>query len=225
MHNGAKLTLGIGVAVFAVGILLTLLGARGIGAVEEFSVEGEAIWSGNSGAYVNEEDGGYGLLIFVSDEVRCDEFTLEVSQEGDAVAEYVADRCVEDGKLPSGHSDDPEGWLHMGTIREIEYGVSYEFSANEEFSVVPERVVVEVIGSAIGGIVAGLGGGSCACCGLFILFIGLVLALTMKEEVPTSYKVGPDGKIILDDSEAGNVASSGPGEGAVDDVGTWYEQN
>ncbi len=228
MQTPAKVTLGIGGLMLVIGILLTALGARGISSVESFSVEEETVWSGSSGAYVHTDSSEWGLLIFVSDDVRCDEFDLEVSG-GDAW--YKHDRCTDDGKLPSGHADDPEGWLHMGTVSGLEYGASYEFTSSWEVSAVPESVVVEIIEDAIGGAIGAMGGGSCACCGIFILLIGLVMALTMKDEVPTTYQVDAEGRVIQ--IQGGQVAPSpvsiSPGtEGPADDhpseTEAWYKQ-
>ncbi len=198
MHSLAKIVLGIGGVMLAIGVILTISGARGLSSADDFSVEDETVWSGKSGVYVSDESGDWGLLIFVSDEVRCDEFSLNVSSEEGARAKYEADWCVEGGRLPSGHHDDPEGWLHMGTVRGLEDGVTYEFTANEEFSGVPERVVVEIIEDVLGGVFAGLGGGSCACCGLLVLVIGIIMALMMDDDdQPTSYQIDGEGRVIL----------------------------
>ena len=77
MQTIAKVILGIGGVMLAIGILLSALGARGVGSVEGFSVEDDKVWSGSSGVYVHQDSSESGLLIFVSDEVRCDEFDLE----------------------------------------------------------------------------------------------------------------------------------------------------
>jgi hypothetical protein len=228
MQTAAKVTLGIGGLMLVIGILLTALGARGISSVESFSVEEETVWSGNSGAYVHTDSSEWGLLIFVSDDVRCDEFDLEVSG-GDAW--YKHDWCTDDGKLPSGHADDPEGWLHMGTVSGLEDGASYEFTSSWEVSAVPESVVVEIIEDAIGGAIGAMGGGSCACCGIFILLIGLVMALTMKDEVPTTYQVDAEGRVIQ--IQGGQVAPSpvsivpgteGPADDPPSETEAWYKQ-
>ena len=176
------------------------------------------------------------LYIFVSDEVRCDEFTLNVSViEGDSDQKvgYTADWCTEDGKLPAGYADDPDGWLHMGAVRGLESGGSYEFVSEDNLIAVPEGVIIELIESVVGGIFGALGGGSCACCGLLIMLLGLILAFTMKEEVPTSYKVDAEGKIVLDHSGTGVSPESmqnsddpgGSGGGPSEDTDSWYKQN
>ena len=236
MHIAAKLTLGVGVGLLVLGILLGGLGARGVGSATDWSVEEEAVWSGSTGVHnhTNARDGV--LYIFVSDEVRCDEFTLNVSViEGDSDQKvgYTADWCTEDGKLPVGYEDDPDGWLHMGAVRGLESGGSYEFVSEDNHIAVPEGVIIDLIEGLVGGICGALGGGSCACCGLLIMRLGLILAFTMKEEVPTSYKVDAEGKIILDHSGTGGSPESmqisddpgGSGGGSSEDTDSWYKQN
>ena len=236
MHIAAKLTLGVGVGLLVLGILLGGLGARGVGSATDWSVEEEAVWSGSTGVHnhTNARDGV--LYIFVSDEVRCDEFTLNVSViEGDSDQKvgYTADWCTEDGKLPVGYEDDPDGWLHMGAVRGLESGGSYEFVSEDNLIAVPEGVIIDLIEGLVGGIFGALGGGSCACCGLLIMLLGLILAFTMNEEVPTSYKVDAEGKIILDHSGTGGSPESmqisddpgGSGGGSSEDTDSWYKQN
>ena len=236
MHAAAKVTLGIGVGMLVLGILLGGLGARGVGSATDWSVEEEAVWSGSSGVHEHTDAQDGVLLIFVSDEVRCDEFTLNVSViEGDSDEKvwYTAGWCTEDGRLPVGHEDDPDGWLHMGEVRGLESGGSYEFVSEDNLVAVPEGVIREIIESVVGGFFGALGGGSCACCGLLIMLLGLILAFTMKEEVPTSYKVDAEGRIVLDHSETGGSPESvqnsdspdGPGVGSSEDTDAWYKQN
>ena len=236
MHVAAKVTLGIGVGMLVLGILLGGLGARGVGSATDWSVEEEAVWSGSSGVHEHTDAQDGVLLIFVRDEVRCDEFTLNVSViEGDSDEKvwYTAGWCTEDGRLPVGYEDDPDGWLHMGEVRGLESGGSYEFVSEDNLVAVPEGVIREIIESVVGGFFGALGGGSCACCGLLIMLLGLILAFTMKEEVPTSYKVDAEGRIVLDHSETGGNPESvqnsdgpdGPGVGSSEDTDAWYKQN
>lgn len=236
MHVAAKVTLGIGVGMLVLGILLGGLGARGVGSATDWSVEEEAVWSGSSGVHEHTDAQDGVLLIFVSDEVRCDEFTLNVSViEGDSDEKvwYTAGWCTEDGRLPIGYEDDPDGWLHMGEVRGLESGGSYEFVSEDNLVAVPEGVIREIIESVVGGFFGALGGGSCACCGLLIMLLGLILAFTMNEEVPTSYKVDAEGRIVLDHSKTGGSPESvqnsdgpdGPGVGSSEDTDAWYKQN
>ena len=236
MHVAAKVTLGIGVGMLVLGILLGGLGARGVGSATDWSVEEEAVWSGSSGVHEHTDAQDGVLLIFVRDEVRCDEFTLNVSViEGDSDEKvwYTAGWCTEDGRLPVGYEDDPDGWLHMGEVRGLESGGSYEFVSEDNLVAIPEGVIREIIESVVGGFFGALGGGSCACCGLLIMLLGLILAFTMKEEVPTSYKVDAEGRIVLDHSETGGSPESvqdsdspnGPGVGSSEDTDAWYKEN
>ena len=236
MHVAAKVTLGIGVGMLVLGILLGGLGARGVGSATDWSVEEEAVWSGSSGVHEHTDAQDGVLLIFVRDEVRCDEFTLNVSViEGDSDEKvwYTAGWCTEDGRLPVGYEDDPDGWLHMGEVRGLESGGSYEFVSEDNLVAIPEGVIREIIESVVGGFFGALGGGSCACCGLLIMLLGLILAFTMKEEVPTSYKVDAEGRIVLDHSETGGNPESvqnsdgpdGPGVGSSEATDAWYKQN
>jgi hypothetical protein len=156
-----------------------------------------------------------------------------VSSDTDGKVWYESDYCINEGRLPSGHADDPEGWLHMGTVRGLEMGATYEFTSREEVFAVEESQVVALIEGVFGGVFGALSGGSCACCGLLILLLGLILAFTMKEEVPTSYKVDAEGKIVLDHSEAGVSPESmqnpsgpdGSVGGSSEDTDAWYKQN
>ena len=234
MQTAAKVTLGIGGVMLVIGILLTVLGAGKVGSAADFSVEDEKVWSGSSGVYVHTDPSDWGLLIFVSDEVRCDEFDLNVSvvaSDADGKVWYEPDSCIEDGRLPSGHADDAEGWLHMGTVRGLEDGASYEFTSREEVTAVPESAVVELIEDIVGGVMGASLGGSCACCGVLFLLLGLVLALTMKDESPTTYQVDAEGRVIQ--IQGGQVApnpvsiapgievSTGGSSTATED---WYKQ-
>jgi hypothetical protein len=73
-----------------------------------------------------------------------------------------------------------------------------------------------------------LGGGGCACCGVLILLLGLTLALTMKEEDPTTYQIDQEGRVILNQGvkESSPIA---PGSGGSDEEvamtpDEWYKQ-
>ena len=100
MHTAAKLTLGVGVGMLLIGILLAGLGARAAGSVEDFSVEEDEVWNGSSGQYVHQDSSEWGLLIFVRDEVRCDEFEVNVSvvsSDTDGKVWYESDYCINEG--------------------------------------------------------------------------------------------------------------------------------
>ena len=179
MSNGTKITLGIGALFLLAGIGLTFLGGSSASGIEDFAVEEDRVWAGNSGIYVHEISDDV-VLIFVSDDVRCDEFDMRISREdgGESKVAYKHDDCTSDGSMPAEHSDDPAGWYHMGAIRGLEQGVSYNITTSDEFSAVSEDLILEIIGGVFGAIF-GIGGGiGCICCGVVILIIGGIMAVT-----------------------------------------------
>ena len=179
MNNGTKVTIGIGALFLLAGIGLTFLGGSSASGIEDFDVEEDRVWSGNSGIYVHEISDDV-VLIFVSDDVRCDEFGMRISREdgGDSKVEYNHDDCTTDGSMPVGYTDDPAGWYHMGAISGLEQGVSYNITTSDEFSAVSEDLIIEILEGFFGAIF-GIGGGvGCICCGVVILIIGGIMALT-----------------------------------------------
>ena len=179
MNNGTKVTIGIGALFLLAGIGLTFVGGSSASGIEDFDVEEDRVWVGNSGIYVHEISDDV-VLIFVSDDVRCDEFDMQISREdgGESKVAYKHDDCTSDGSMPAEHSDDPAGWYHMGAIRGLEQGVSYNITTSDEFSAVSEDLILEIIGGVFGAIF-GIGGGvGCICCGVVILIIGGIMAVT-----------------------------------------------
>ena len=179
MNNGTKVTIGIGALFLLAGIGLTFVGGSSASGIEDFEVEEDRVWVGNSGIYVHEISDDV-VLIFVSDDVRCDEFDMRISREdgGESKVAYKHDDCTSDGSMPAEHSDDPAGWYHMGAIRGLEQGVSYNITTSDEFSAVSEDLILEIIGGVFGAIF-GIGGGiGCICCGVVILIIGGIMAVT-----------------------------------------------
>ena len=179
MNNGTKVTLGIGALFLLAGIGLTFLGGSSASGIEDFDVEEDRVWYGTSGIYMHEISDDV-VLIFVSDDVRCDEFDMRISREdgGESKVAYKHDDCTSDGSMPAEHSDDPAGWYHMGAIRGLEQGVSYNITTSHEFSAVSEDLILEIIGGVFGAIF-GIGGGvGCICCGVVILIIGGIMAAT-----------------------------------------------
>jgi len=179
MNNGTKVTIGIGALFLLAGIGLTFVGGSSASGIEDFEVEEDRVWVGNSGIYVHEISDDV-VLIFVSDDVRCDEFDMRISREDgeESKVAYKHDDCTSDGSMPAEYSDDPAGWYHMGAISGLEQGVSYNITTSDEFSAVSEDLILEIIGGVFGAIF-GIGGGiGCICCGVVILIIGGIMAVT-----------------------------------------------
>ena len=147
------------------------------------------------------------LYIFVSEEIRCDEFSLEIVRTDGASlgVKYTPERCIQDGSMPEGHEDNPAGWSHLGAIHNLESGVSYDITTSDSFSAVSEDVIYKIIGDLINSMI-GFGGGSISiCCGVVILLIGLVLAI-MKKEKATTYQIDEQGAVILDQQPETDLA-------------------
>ena len=144
MNTGTKLMLGLGAIGIVVGILVMVLGAGSIGDASKWRPTDDIYLENSQGetvSFIHIQDGnGKSVAVFVSDEVRCDDFTLEI-QGGEAW--WKADTCidVEGRSLPIGHGDDPEGWLHLGTIVEVEDGVEYTITTSHDVVLVGWEVV------------------------------------------------------------------------------------
>ena len=181
MNNGTKVTLGIGAIGIVVGILVMILGAGSIGDADEWRPTDDVYLENSQGETVSfihiKEGNGDSIAVFVSDDVRCDDFTLEI-QGGEAW--WKVDTCVnvEGRSLPSGYEDDPEGWLHLGTIVEVEDGVEYTISTSHDVVLVGWEVIEGVVGEFLRGLAAICGGPTFLCCGLIFLVIGGIMAVT-----------------------------------------------
>ena len=192
MNTGTKVTVGIGAVMIIGGILVTVLGAGALGGAGDWRPNDDIFWEGErgTGSFVHIEEGvGSYVVVMVTDDIRCDEFTLEI--EG-GMASWEQDRCVEDGKLPSGYEDDPEGWLHLGTIKGLEDGEEYTITTSHGVVLVGGEVIEELIGDILGGLAAICGGPTFLCCGLIFLLIGIVMAFTQKGEEKTYTKIEID---------------------------------
>ena len=189
MNTGTKVTVGIGAVMIIGGILVMVVGAGALGGADKWSPTDDIFWEGESGtgSFVHVEEGvGSYVVVMVTDDIRCDEFTLEI--EG-GMASWEQDRCVEDGKLPSGYEDDPEGWLHLGTIKGLEDGEEYTITNSHGVVLVGGEVIEELIGDILGGLAAICGGPTFLCCGLIFLLIGIVTAFTQKGEEKTETRI------------------------------------
>ena len=248
MNNAAKWTMIVGGLLIGFGILFTTMFGRGLSGLEadENWVPEESSWNGQTGVFeaLEERDRGEGeqvsYLVYVKDRSnsigdQCQDFSLTVNNtnEESRNPEWVHDWCDESGDRPWGWEDDPPGYWHLGKISAINVGESYEISASEEIYLIHEDLIGEIIGDAIGGVFGIVGSSGCACCGVVVLLIGIVMALTMEDETgPTEFQVDEQGRIILNQDTVfetsetpANTEISDPGEGALDDTEAWYKEN
>jgi hypothetical protein len=179
MHIAGKIFLGLGLLVTLAGLGLTFAGGSTLSDAGDWDVEEKSDFSGTAG--VTTYSFGEELIVMVSDDVRCDEFTFTMTNESGE--DHVTINCEEDGEKPYGWEDDPDGWYHMATISSWNYAAGeYTIESNEDYELVPMwEVVLEEVGEAVGGVFAAAGGIGTACCGVFFLLLGGVFALALKE--------------------------------------------
>jgi hypothetical protein len=233
MYSVAKFTLISGGVVLLIGIVLTFVAGTSIGNLDDDWVGEENDWNGREGSYVHMND-GESMYVFVpkDDAPECDYFSLNITKvdddDSDGEHKYAHDRCTDDGELPEGYGDDPSDYWHYGRIWGLERGESYQLEANSEVFLISEKVLDAKIGEVIGGFLGIFGGGGCACCGVVILFLGLIMALTMKEEAPTTYQIDQEGRVILNQGGEGPSpmapVSGGPEEEVANTTEEWYKQ-
>ena len=221
MNTGTKLMLGLGAIGIVVGILVMILGAGSAGDAVNWRPTDDVYLENSQGETVSfihiQEGNGDSIAVFVSDDVRCDDFTLEI-QGGEAW--WKADTCidVEGRSLPSGHGDDPEGWLHLGTIVEVEDGVEYTITTSHDVVLVGWEVVEGVVGDFLGGLAAICGGPTFLCCGLLFLIIGGVMAVTSSgTKTQTQIEITPSVEV---DSENNELE-----DGYEKDEKKWYDED
>ena len=205
MNTGTKLMLGLGAIGIVVGILVMVLGVGSIGDADKWRPTDDVYLENSQGETVSfihiQEGNGDSIAVFVSDDVRCDDFTLEI-QGGEAW--WKADTCidVEGRSLPIGHGDDPEGWLHLGTIVEVEDGVEYTITTSHDVVLVGWEVLEGVVGDFLGGLAAICGGPTFLCCGLLFLIIGGVMAVTSSgTKTQTQIEITPSVEVDSENNE------------------------
>ena len=184
MHIAGKIFLGLGLLITLAGVVLTIGGASTVSDVAEgdWDVEGKSQFDGPDGTW--EHDGMDWMIIYVSDDVDCETFSVTYTNETGATGYsedepfFNKEECNADGT--AGIDDDPSGYYSVGEFRGEagEYTVdgTHEFYTGGAFD-----ILLEEGGEAVGGIFAAVGGIGTACCGIFFLLLGGIFALTLKE--------------------------------------------
>ena len=163
---------------------MTIGGGAALSDAGQWDVEEKSEFSGSAGA-TTYSFSGEDILVMVSDDVRCDEFTITMTNE--TGENHLKTDCEDDGEKPWGWEDDPSGWYHMATISLWDYNSGeYTIDANENYELVPMwDIILEEGGEAVGGFFAALGGATTACCGVFFLLLGGIFAIVLKEPKKT----------------------------------------
>jgi len=184
MHIAGKIFLGLGLLITLAGVVLTIGGGSTLSDAGQWDVEEKSEFSGSAEATTYSFSGD-DILVMVSDDVRCDEFTITMTNE--TGENHLKTDCEDDGEKPSGWEDDPSGWYHMATISSWNYtSGEYTIESNEDYELVPMwEVLGEEIGEAVGGFFAAAGGVGAACCGILFMLLGGIFALVLKEPKKT----------------------------------------
>ena len=186
MHIAGKIFLGLGLLITLAGVLLTIGGGSALDDVGEWDVEGKSQFDGPDGTW--EHDGLDWMIIYVSDDVDCETFSVTYTNETGATGYsedepfFNKEECNADGT--AGVDDDPSGYYSVGEFR----GEAGEYTVDgthEFYTVGAFEVILEEGGEAVGGFLAAAGGIGTACCGIFFLLLGGIFALVLKEPKKT----------------------------------------
>ena len=186
MHIAGKIFLGLGLLITLAGVVLTISGGSALDDFGEWDVEGKSQFDGPDGTW--EHDGLDWMIIYVSDDVDCETFSVTYTNETGATGYsedepfFNKEECNADGT--AGVDDDPSGYYSVGEFR----GEAGEYTVDgthEFYTVGAFEVILEEGGEAVGGFFAAAGGIGTACCGIFFLLLGGIFALVLKEPKKT----------------------------------------
>ena len=180
MHIAGKVFLGLGVVFLVIGMVLAGGGRDSLGDAGDWDPVEKSEFSGTTGVSSYTYP-GMDKIVMVRDNVRCDEFTIDMTnQTGE---NHVKVDCEDDGEKPREWEDDPSGWYHMASISPWEYSSGeYTIEANADYEIVDTwEVLGEELGEAAGGLMGILGGVGLSGCGVCFLVLGGILALVLND--------------------------------------------
>ncbi|MGB1801713.1 MAG: hypothetical protein ACPHKZ_01565 [Candidatus Thalassarchaeaceae archaeon] len=194
MHVMTKVTLGLGAVLFVISGIAFVIGGATIDSafVEDTRGVGDDYWTGDTSTDFNGELKWEALYyVFVEEGYEVD---VDVSGSGEFTSCEYWDDCDLYDVIP--------GYDYIGDIF-VETSGDYEVDFSEtQGRVVDVKITEEEV--PVGGIL-GLGGGCCGICGaLFLLIIGGVMALTLKDqpkvEMSPIVPVGTEDVVVVHDS-------------------------
>ena len=198
MHIVAKVTIGAGVLVLLAGIAMLVLAGSSISDTGNWVAEET---TGATLKIVDEDgEGDIGFAFYVKGEYtdddgdgvwdHCRGVEITVTQnpgvnldwdEGEG-GEFYFQASDDNGKscdVEEGKDENRPGFVKLGIACLACYEGDFEFESNQPVWVV---YVDEALGSFFASLGAGVGGGSCLCCGVVIMAFGLLLALVVKDD-------------------------------------------
>ena len=183
-----KVTLGLGAVLFLIsGIAVVIGGVELDSALEEVTPNsvGYEYWTGDTSTEFNGELKWSSVyFVFVEEGYEVD---VEVSGGG------YFESCEEYGDCDD--FDVFPGYDYIGDL-EVDVSGDYEVDFSEtEGRIVDVKITEEEI--PVGGIL-GLGGGCCGICGaLFLLIVGGVMALTLKDQPKVKTSIQFDNELVV----------------------------
>ena len=183
-----KVTLGLGAVLFVIsGIAVVIGGVELDSALEEVTPNsvGYEYWTGDTSTEFNGELKWSSVyFVFVEEGYEVD---VEVSGGG------YFESCEEYGDCDD--FDVFAGYDYIGDL-EVDGSGDYEVDFSEtEGRIVDVKITEEEI--PVGGIL-GLGGGCCGICGaLFLLIVGGVMALTLKDQPKVKTSIQFDNELVV----------------------------
>ena len=174
MHTAGKVLLILGGIITVIGIVMIVGGA----VAADFDPTEENVDSGTSGSF-SASDSGLGFSVWVSENVPCDEFEMQVlDDDGDDMYYggcYYGEPNEDDGV------DDYYSIGGVGLLDDEGGTYTWSVASGHKVYIVDSG---DELGEAVGGFFAALGGILVAICGGVLLLIGLILALTLKSKEP-----------------------------------------
>ena len=225
MDKRATITILVGLGIFVVGVIGFVIGGFGVAGLEEsteFTLEevdkgtiylkdsdgqgelGVTFWV--KGKYLDTDDSGIWDV--------CENVTITVTEnpeisdwgayDGDFYYEVVSNY---DGQETSDCNAEmrnknlersEEGYVKIGRACFGCFAGDFSFESNSNVSVTYDDELLEEVGEDIGMIAIGFVGGSGAvCCGVIVMFIGVILIFTLKDDAPVQMMVGADGSYVM----------------------------
>ena len=179
MHTAGKVLLILGGITTIIGIVLIVGGA----VAASFDPTEENVMSGTSGT-IDGADSGLGFSIWISEDVTCEDFSIEIYKQGETDTNYGPSSDSNDCWLYDSTDDDAvDDYYEVASFGLFDdYGGQYTVTNASHTVYITDSG--EEVGEAVGGFFAALGGILVAICGGVLLLIGLILALTLKSKEP-----------------------------------------
>ena len=225
MDKRATITILVGLGIFFVGIIGFVIGGFGVAGLEE-STDFALEEVDNGTIYLKDSDGQgeLGVTFWVKGKYLdtndngiwdvCDNVTITVTEnpgisdwganDGEFYNEVIANY---DGQETSDCNADmrnknleraEQGYVKIGRACFGCFAGDFSFESNVNVSVTYDDVLLEEVGEDIGMIAIGfLGGTGAVCCGVIVMFIGVILIFTLKDDAPVQMMVGADGSYMM----------------------------